>query len=186
MSKIMIVFMMVALLTFPANGNSGNAFNEVVECIGRTTKVKAVTVKGVQQRSTIFNGQTNPPWQLHPTPIIRTTVDVTEQGCLIVHFSAMAQPMDNWIVFQVLITGNGYVDEPLEGHTIGLGGGSPIPTIFSVDETLHKELRIVSRTFHKSVQPGTYQVKVLMAGGNNVTPQYEPHVYDPTLVINYN
>jgi hypothetical protein len=179
--KIMIALVLVSILTL---STTGNAFNNVIECDGTSTKVKAVTVQGYQERSTIFNTLTIPQGQLDPDPIVRTRVVVSKDGCLTAHFSTMARPTDNWIVFQVLITGNGLVDEPMEGHSIGLDGLS-VPVIWSVEETDQNVTRIVSRTFFKRVTPGVYEVKVLMAGGNNVLPGNEPGVYDPTLVLNY-
>jgi hypothetical protein len=180
--KIIISLVLVTLLTLTAASSSAN---NTIECDGTTAKVRTVTVEGYQERSTIFNTLTMPPGQLDPDPIIRTRVQVDKDGCLVAHFSTTARPTDNWVVFQVLITGNGYVDEPLDGHTIGLGG-TTTPVFYSVEETDLNVPRIVSRTFSKRVVPGVYEVKVLMAGGNNVLPGNEPGVWDPTLVLNYN
>ena len=180
--NIMLSLVLVTILTL---STTGKAFNNVTECDGEVSKVKSVTEDGYQERLTIFNNLTSPPGQLDPKPIVSTKIEVTRDGCLTAHFSTHARPTDNWIVFQVRISGNGYVNEPMEGHMIGVGG-TLTPVIVSVEETNMNAVRIVSHTFFKKVSPGTYYIEVLMAGGNNVIPGDEPGVWNPTLVLYYN
>jgi hypothetical protein len=181
--KVLVSLVLVSILGL---STTGNAFNEIFFCEGRTTKVTAITAKGYQSRTTIFNIFTN--GALDPTPILSTTVNVEEAGCLIAHFSAKARPTDNYINFQVRITGKDFNGEPMEGHMIGVAG-TATPVITDPEETNLNAVRVVSHTFFKRVPPGEYTVEVLMAGGNNIIlndSSQHPGVWDPVLVLQYN
>lgn len=157
----------------------GQASDNQVECASKSKQVKAVTSPGVHGTDVSFNGS---PDRFHPVPLLKTTVDVDGSStCLIAHFSAMAQPQDNWAVFQVRVDG-----VPMEGHAGGLGGVD-IPIVFDPDESgTIGPYRMVAYSFFKKVGPGEHTVEVLFAG----CCSSDPHgsgvgVQGPVLTLEY-
>src|SRR5262245_12433146 len=86
----------LAIVVITCSSLKGQASHSPIECASKSKQVKAVTSPGVHGTNISFNGH---PGHFDPNPLLKTTVDVDGSGtCLIAHFSASAQPQDNWAV----------------------------------------------------------------------------------------
>jgi hypothetical protein len=137
---------------------SGQAQSNQIECGSKTNAVKAATNSG-RGTNAVYNFPADGSGHLDPVPLLTTTVKVGggRPSCLIAHFSAMAQPLDNQIVFQVRLDG-----VPMEGHMsnfVGILG----PVVTDPEETDLNQLRMVSYNFFKEVHPGEHTVEVFFA-----------------------
>jgi hypothetical protein len=97
-----------------------------------------------------------------PTPLIATNiVKVKQRTCLIVHFSALVEPQDNHVMFQVRVDGT-----PMEGHAIFPYSIPTVqaPVVWDPEETDKNLTRMVAYNFFASIGPGTHTVDVLFAG----------------------
>lgn len=145
----------------------GKASAEQLECEIRYSSVKAV--KSNEVRETLVNFNTNESGEkdstgfLDPDPLISTNVTVNGRTsrCLVARFSAMAEPRDSHIMFQVLIDG-----VPMEGHGI-FPFSVPLvenPVVWDPEETDQDQTRMVSYSFFADVDPGEHTIEVLFAG----------------------
>lgn len=141
-----------------ATGGRPSAPAGQVECQSRSAAVTAASNPGVHGTSVAYNADPN-HWD--PTALLSVKVAVHGRtaSCLVAHFSAEAQPQDNWVVFQVRVDG-----KPMEGHAAGLAGIAE-PAVFDPDEsTSIGPYRLVGHDFFALVEPGDHLVEVLWAG----------------------
>ncbi len=149
-----------------------------VECQSPSSQVKGVTFQGVRSTAVPYNTH---PDHFDPVPLLSTRIEVggQERSCLVAHFSAIAAPLDNWVVFQVRVDG-----VPMRGHAAGLAG-VPVPVVFDPDESSALgPYRMVGHDFFARVEPGVHVVEVLFAGccsdvGSGV------NVQSPVLTLEY-
>lgn len=144
----------------------GNVLAQEIECQSRSFSVKALS-SDVRTTTVNFNtdenGVPDSTGFLDPDPLLSTTVTVGRRGprCLIVHFSAMAEPLDNFIMFQVQVDGI-----PMQGHAI-FPFSVPLienPVVWSPEETDQNLTRMVSYHFFEEVERGDHVVEVFFAG----------------------
>ncbi len=156
------------------------AVAEQIECSSRATKLKAVTSPDFRPTFTPFQF---PPGSFDPTPLLSTTVTVTGKGssCLVAHFSVMARPTDNYMVFQVRVDG-----VPMEGHLSGVPNIA-VPVVYTIEETDLNVPQMVAHSFFASVSPGQHTVDVVFAAGSAMEPDPEnpPSAGSPVLVLSY-
>jgi hypothetical protein len=129
-----------------------------VECQSKAAQVAAAANPGIHGTAVAYNSDPN-HWD--PAPLLSVNVHVGGRtgSCLVAHFSAMAQPQDNWVVFQVRVDG-----VAMEGHAAGLAGIVE-PAVFDPDESgAIGPYRMVAHDFFASVKPGDHLIEVLFAG----------------------
>ena len=183
-SRTLLIALALALavlaLAIPLSSWEGQASDNQIECESKSKQVKAVTSPGVHGTNVSFSSN---PSYFDPTPLLRTTINVegNRPTCLIAHFSAMAQPQDNWVVFQVRVDG-----VPMEGHAPGLGTVA-IPVVFDPDESgAIGPYRMVAYNFFAEVGPGEHMVEVLFAGCCSSIPTGSgAGVVSPVLKLQY-
>ena len=146
-SSLRLIFTL-SLLLLPSVGRA-----EEIECGGVAPHIKAVTVDA-RTATTDFSGSGG---QLDPIPLLETQIRVTGGGCVIAHFSAQANPLDNSIVFQVSID-----DVPMAGHTQFAPFATPV--VVEPEETNLNLPRMVAYDFVARVDPGIHTVRVRFAG----------------------
>jgi len=118
---------------------------------------KAVSLSGPRTATVDFSGSGG---QLDPVALLETEIK-TGPTCVLVHFSAQADPQDNFAVFQASI------DEiPMEGHTQFpyLTPAPATPVVFDPEETNLNVSRMVSYTFFSRVERGSHTVRIRFAG----------------------
>jgi hypothetical protein len=98
-------------------GTDASAQTGASRCVGTAQIVRAQS-SGVRTTAVNFNtdifGNPDPTGYFDPQPLIATTITTTAAStCLIVHFSALAEPQDNHVMFQVRANGT-----PMQGHAI--------------------------------------------------------------------
>jgi hypothetical protein len=141
--------------------------------------VKAVTADA-RTATTDFSGSGG---QFDPTPLLETQID-TKDGCLIAHFSAQADPLDNHIVFQVSVD-----DVPMAGHAQFPYVDPPLttPVVWDPKEAhpIHFS-RMVSYNFVAPVTRGLHTVRVRFAGCCSLnTPSNTNAVQAAVLTLQY-
>ena len=149
-----IVLAMVPLLAFP--GTPAEA--QQIECgSNAASQFKAVALSAPRTATVDFSGSGG---QLDPLPLLETEI-VAGPGCVVVHFSAEANPLDNFIVFQASID-----DVPMQGQTqfpyLSPAPGTPV--VFDPEETNLNAARMVSYTFFAKVSKGAHTVRIRFAG----------------------
>jgi len=104
--------------------------------------------------------------QLDPAPLLETEIK-TGPACVVVHFSAQADPLDNAIVFQASID-----DTPMEGHVQFpyLSPAPATPVVFDPEETNLNLSRMVAYTFFLRVGPGVHTMRIRFAGCCSANP----------------
>jgi hypothetical protein len=168
-------FLLLSILLWPLSDPAAAA---AIECASRATKVKAVTSPDFHPTLTAFQF---PPGSFDPTPLLSTTVTVTGIGpsCLVAHFSVMARPTDNYMVFQVRVDG-----VPMEGHLSGVIGIAA-PVVYTIEETDLNVPQMVAHSFFARVRPGQHTVDVIFAAGSAINPDDPPSAGSPVLVLSY-
>jgi len=148
--------MALALLLFLALPNWVEA--QQIACANSdSAQFKAVATTTTRITSVDFSGSGG---QLDPAPLLETQIR-TGAACVLVHFSAQADPQDNFVVFQASID-----DIPMEGQT-QFPYSSPVPAtpvVFDPEETNLNVSRMVSYTFFKRVGAGIHTVRIRFAG----------------------
>lgn len=154
--------------------------DQMLECGTEVTRIQSVTRPQFTPTMVDFVASGG---GLDPTPLLHTTVQVSgeEPSCLVVNFSTMAVPLDNFIVFQVRVDG-----VPMEGHVVGLGGFAT-PVVFDPEETDKNLPRMAAYTFFKKVEPGPHRVEVFFAGCCSAAPPAATlaHAGSPVLAVHY-
>jgi hypothetical protein len=137
----------------------------VARCQGQAITVRAQS-SGVRTTTVNFNtdqfGNPDPTGYFDPTPLIATSITTTGlRTCLIVHFSALVEPQDNHVMFQVRVDG-----VPMEGHAIFPYSVPTVqaPVVWDPEETDKNLTRMVAYNFFDSVGPGQHRVEVLFSG----------------------
>lgn len=177
MKRITRTLLSVMFISAAAMFSAAQASAQQIECEGIATKVKSVTLPNYHNITAWFPGG-----QLQT--VLSTTVTVEGKGrsCLVVDFSAMARPNDNWIVFQVRVDG-----VPMEGH-LGSFSDQLIPVVATVEETDLNYPRPVAYNFFAVVGPGEHTVELLTAAGGglpNPDLPVQPLIGSPVLTIKY-
>jgi hypothetical protein len=175
--SLLPLFPMMSILLWPLSDPAGAA---QIECASRAPRVKAVTSPDFRPTLTPFQF---PPGSFDPTPLLSTKVTVTGKGpsCLVAHFSVMARPTDNYMVFQVRVDG-----VPMEGHLSGVVGIAA-PVVYAIEETDLNVPQMVAHSFFAQVAPGQHTVDVVFAAGSamNPDPDNPPSAGSPVLVLSY-
>lgn len=96
-----------ALLLTPA---LGQVQTSQAECEGFTLRQKAVSMPAPRSATVDFSGSGG---HLDPTPILETQIQLLAKTCVVVTFSAQADPQDNHIIFQASAN-----NIPMSGHAI--------------------------------------------------------------------
>jgi hypothetical protein len=132
-----------------------------VECESISTRVKAIRLVGSRDATVNFTGGGGrPAGSFDPVPLLSTKVDVTRPTCLVAHFSAMAHPADNHMVFQVRVDGI-----PMQGHDLDLfGTGTAAVSDPNQTDVYYDVPRMVAYSFFQRVGAGIHTVEVLFAG----------------------
>ena len=154
----------VALL-FVGLGTEAAAQTGIARCASVAQIVRAQS-SGVRTTTVNFNtdalGNPDPTGYFDPTPLIATSIATTATStCLIAHFSALAEPQDNHVMFQVLVDG-----QPMQGHAIFPYSIPTVqaPVVWDPEETDTNQTRMVAANFFAAVGPGTHKIDVRFAG----------------------
>ena len=163
----MAVILLPGVAALPDDLNAGGpvAVSAVpVECGSMAGRVRIAALQDYQPTYSTFNYP--PDGQGHFDSLMTTAISVGGQGrsCLVAHFSTMAYPLDNAIVFQVRVDG-----KPMKGHLSSVAN-VPTPAVFDPEETDLNLPRMVSYTFFDQVSPGPHQVEVRFAGCCSAAP----------------
>jgi hypothetical protein len=157
------------------------------ECDGFINAASMVSLGTTRATSTVFNHNGG---VFDSKPLLTTTIETKEGGCVITTFSANSRPSDNAVVYQVRMDG-----VPLEGHvTAGMPGAGNITVPYVVepspiDSVGSRPLRMSSFTFFAQAKPGRHKIEVLLAAccsANMGTPPGSIQVDNATLVVQYN
>jgi hypothetical protein len=145
--------------------SDASAQTGVARCQGQAVTVRAQS-SGVRTTTVNFNtdqfGNPDPTGYFDPTPLIATAITTTaDRTCLIVHFSALVEPQDNHVMFQVRVDG-----VPMEGHAIFPYSIPTVqaPVVWDPEETDKNLTRMVAYNFFASIPPGAHKVDVRFAG----------------------
>jgi hypothetical protein len=145
--------------------SEASAQTGVARCEGQAITVRAQS-SGVRTTTVNFNtdqfGNPDPTGYFDPTPLIATRIVTTApRTCLIVHFSALVEPQDNHVMFQVRVDG-----VPMAGHAIFPYSVPTVqaPVVWDPEETDKNLTRMVAYNFFDSIAPGTHRVEVLFSG----------------------
>jgi hypothetical protein len=135
------------------------------DCEGRSALVKAAS-SGVRTTTVNFNtdemGVPDAVGHFDAVPLISTTITTTgRRNCVVVHFSAVVEPQDNHVMFQVRVDG-----VPMQGHAIFPYSVPTVqaPVVWDPEETDKNLTRMVAYSFFAEVGGGTHSVEVLFAG----------------------
>jgi hypothetical protein len=146
-------------------GTQVSAQTGEASCESRTQLAKAAS-SGVRTTTVNFNtdafGNPDPTGYFDPSPLISTSIVTTGRStCLIVRFSALVEPQDNHVMFQVRVDGS-----PMEGHAIFPYSVPTVqaPVVWDPEETDKNLTRMVAYNFFAPVAPGAHTVDVLFAG----------------------
>jgi hypothetical protein len=156
-----------------------------VTCNGDLNAVSAVSLGQDRRITTVFNhngGTFDAP------PLLSTSIEMKNSGCVVVHFSANTYVADNSVVYQVRMDG-----KPLEGHITGVlpaVGNSAQPIVLEADEDGHatKAYRMSSFSFFGKATPGKHTIEVMVAGCCSANTTGSPTVVtdNATLIVQYN
>jgi hypothetical protein len=146
----------------------GRALAAEAECQSYSNKVKALS-SGSQHTEVNFNTDVNgvpdATGYFDPAPLLSTTIDVdggrTGISCLIAHLSVEVAPLDNHVMFQVLVDG-----VPMHGHGIFPYSVPTVqaPVVWDPEETDKNVNRMVAFNFFVPVERGAHRVEVRWAG----------------------
>jgi hypothetical protein len=146
----------------------GRALAAEAECQSNITQVKALS-SGPQHTEVNFNtdinGVADATGYFDPAPLLSTTIDVeggrSKTSCLIAHLSVEVAPLDNHVMFQVLVDG-----VPMNGHGIFPYSVPTVqaPVVWDPEETDKNLTRMVAYSFFAAVGPGTHKIEVRFAG----------------------
>jgi hypothetical protein len=181
----MVTAVVMLVIVIPLSSMRGQASHDQVECESRAQRVKAVASPDYHFTTAVFNFPSDGTGHFDPVPLLSTTIEVGRPGpsCLIAHFSAMGDPLDNHVVFQVRVDG-----VPMQGHLSGFGN-IPTPVVADPEETDMNLPRMVSYNFFAEVQPGVHTVDVVFAGCCSAAPPPGVTVAQagsPVLTLEYN
>ncbi len=161
-ARLMMVMPLSLVMVF---GSQASAQTGEASCESRTLLVKAAS-SGVRTTTVNFNtdalGNPDPTGYFDPTPLISTNIATNVRStCVIVQFSAMVEPQDNHVMFQVRVDGS-----PMEGHAIFPYSVPTVqaPVVWDPEETDKNLARMVAYSFFASVPAGNHTVDVLFAG----------------------
>ena len=158
-----ITSMVLAVAMIGAPLSTTSAQTRVQECSNLAGgQFKAVST-GPRTATVDFSGSGG---QLDPVPLLETEIK-TGPTCVLVHFSAQADPQDNFAVFQASID-----DIPMEGHAQFpyLTPAPATPVVFDPEETNLNVSRMVSYTFFAWVDRGAHTVRIRFAGCCSINP----------------
>lgn len=124
-------------------------------CTGTLLGVAGVSLSEARTATVDFSGSGG---QLDSLLSTEVTVRGREPSCLLIHFSALAVPQDNHIVFQVLVDG---VPAPGQNSFPTFPG---IPVVFDPEESDQNNGRMVAHSFVVPVAPGLRRVELKFAG----------------------
>jgi hypothetical protein len=146
----------------------GRALAAEAECQGVTTQVKALS-SGAHQTAVNFNTDVNgvpdAVGYFDPAPLLATTINVdgdrVRSSCLTAHLSVEVAPLDNHVMFQVLVDGI-----PMHGHGIFPYSVPTVqaPVVWDPEETEKNVNRMVAFNFFVPVARGAHLVEVRWAG----------------------
>jgi hypothetical protein len=133
------------------------------ECTSLAFIAKGVSMDAPRQSTVDFSPSGG---QLDPVPLIETTI-LVRGSCVMAHFSAQADPLDNHIMFQVSID-----DVPMLGHTQFpyLVPAPPTLVVWDPEETNFNLSRMLAYNFVARVTPGVHVVRVRFAGCCSANP----------------
>jgi hypothetical protein len=145
-----LVAALIAALALPVAWAQGET-----RCSGTLLGLSAVSLSEQRVANVDFSGSGGQLDELLSTEV---SVRGREPSCLLIHFSALAVPQDNHIVFQVLVDG---VPVPGQNSFPTFPG---IPVVFDPEETDMNNGRMVAHSFVVAVAPGQRRVALKFAG----------------------
>jgi hypothetical protein len=120
---------------------------------------------------------------LDPAPVLQTQIQVVVGTCVVVHFSAMADPLDSHVVFQASLN-----NVPMSGHAQFpyLATAPTVPVVWDPREHSTAGLsRMVSYTFTAPVSPGLHTVRIRFAGCCSAAGVSQAMVRNAVMSIHY-
>ena len=179
MTRVLKGSLILAFVVMLCGLGQGRALAAEAECQSNTTQVKALS-SGPQHTEVNFNtdinGVADATGYFDPAPLLSTKIDVNggrnRTSCLIAHLSVEVAPLDNHVMFQVLVDG-----VPMNGHGIFPYSVPTVlaPVVWDPEETDKNVNRMVAFNFFMPVERGAHVVEVRWAGccgftnGNTVT-----------------
>lgn len=145
-----LVAALVAALALSSAWAQGEA-----RCSGMLLNLSGVSLSEQRIANVDFSGSGG---QLDSLLSTEVSVRGREPSCLLIHFSALAAPQDNHIVFQVLVDG---VPVPGQNSFPTFPG---IPVVYDPEETDMNNGRMVAHSFVMPVAPGLRRVELKFAG----------------------
>jgi hypothetical protein len=165
--------------------NNLSGLKKGIACSGELNAVAAVSLGEERRTTTVFNhngGTFDSP------ALLSTNIELKNNGCVVVHFSANTFVADNNVVYQVRMDG-----KPLEGHitsVIPTMNNTAQPIVMEGDEDgpATKTYRISSFSFFSKAPPGNHKIEVMVAGccSGNTTGSPVVVTDNATLIVQYN
>ena len=174
MKKLNLVLLAVAAMAIIPTA----AFAQAAKCEGVINATRAVSIGPTVLNPVVdFSGSGG---QLDPVPLLQTQINVVpgRPVCVVVHFSAQADPQDNHIVFQASMD-----NVPMAGHGIFLL--YPTPVVVDPEETDLNNSRMLSYTFFAQASPGIHTIRIKIASCCTSNPTGGLVVRGASLVVNY-
>jgi hypothetical protein len=179
MTQLLKRSLILAFVATLSGFGQGRAHAAEAECQGIADKIKALS-SGPQHTKVNFNTDINAVpdavGYFDPAPLLSTTIlvdpDRSRTACLVAQLSVEVAPLDNHVVFQVLVDG-----VPMHGHGIFPYSVPMVqaPVVWDPEETEKNVNRMVAFNFFLPVERGLHLVEVRWAGccgytyGNTVT-----------------
>lgn len=169
----------LALVATLSGIGQSRALAAEAECQGLSTQIKALSSGPHQTKvnfNTNINGIPDATGYFDPAPLLSTIIDVdpgrSRTSCLVAQLSVEVAPLDNHVMFQVLVDG-----VPMHGHGIFPYSVPTVqaPVVWDPEETDKNVNRMVGFNFFLPVERGSHLVEVRWAGccgftyGNTVT-----------------
>jgi hypothetical protein len=153
-----------------------------VTCNGDLNAVSAVSL-GEQRRTVTQYGQNGGTFD--PQPLLSTSIEMKNSGCVIVHFSANTYIADNSVEYQVRMDG-----KPMEGHITSMPGNNTTPAVMEphLGNANLKGDQMSSFSFFSKANPGKHKIEVLVAVCCSSVTDGSPVVVtdNATLIVLYN
>jgi len=145
-----------------------DAAAQQVECQGAVKNIAAVTRPAGHVITTPFQG-------VNLQPLLATTIQVENDGCVVASLSGQVRITDNFVVFQVRVDG-----VPLQGHAPMPGTTTPVVFVAIDASTANDDEQIIDPTkavafnFFGRLRRGTHVVEVLGAAASAVATENPP------------
>ena len=167
MTHLLKALILTVVVTLGGFGQA-RALAAEAACQSNINQVKAIS-SGAHHTEVNFNTNVNgvpdAVGYFDPAPLLSTTIDVgsgrTRTSCLVAQLSVEVAPLDNHVMFQVLVDG-----VPMHGHGIFPYSVPTVqaPVVWDPEETDKNVNRMVAFNFFTAVESGAHVVEVRWAG----------------------